>query len=328
MKYCKGSALLASAIGLAALLEARACDLCAINSANTSRAEATGWVFTVGSQHVYNRTLQFQSMAFTVPDQEYRDTSIIHLIPGYNFNRDLGISLNVPWARHKYRLYDDFFTPTEGKSEGIGDISLIGRWTPYSTSGVDYNFRVNLLGGVKLPTGDTRYLELDVAQEADFDLRYPAGHNHAFSGVHYKDLTLGSGSVDGTFGVTTFSRWKRFFLTTEAQYYLRTRGEKDFKFGDTVMLSAGPGFYAIMGKTVTLNFQVVGRYENTESSEYGPDIAGSTGMREIYIGPQTTLTYGPHLSFQIGGDLPLDIRNRGLMVVPDYRIHTSATWSF
>jgi hypothetical protein len=317
--WIAGVAALGSAVAPGA-----ACDLCAINSATTARAEATGFVFSLASQYINSHTLQFESQEFKVPNQEFLETSITHVVPGFNFNRDLGVSLNVPIVRKDFRLYDPgAVVPRDEKSEGIGDLSLIARWTPFSLQKMTHGFRVNLLAGVKLPSGDTRYLRQDVAQNTALGL----GHNHAFSGVHLHDVTLGTGSVDGVFGVTTYSRWKRFMATTEAQYYLRTEA-LGFRFGDTVMLSGGPGFYLVTKPNFTLNLQAVGRFENTESSYYGAKIDTETGMREIYIGPQMTVTVGQHFSAQAGGDIPLDMRNRGLQVTPDYRVHASVSWSF
>jgi hypothetical protein len=320
------TALLAS---VAAAASTNACDLCAIYGATTARSEATGPVFTLAEQYMSEHTLQYHSQRIIVDNPEFLDTSITHLIPGYNFNRDFGLNLNIPLIHHNFRWYDALTgNYHNGTSQGLGDISLIGRWTPIANQNMTRSFRLNLLGGIKFPTGDTQFLREDVAQNNALTAIYGSGHEHAFSAVHLHDLTLGSGSVDAVFGITANARYKRVFLTAEAQYYLRTEGESDFRFGDTVMLSGGPGAYLVLKKSFTLNLQAVARFENTEHSFYGPEISNQTGMREIYAGPQLTTTIGQHFSAQIGGDLPIDIRNSGFQVVPDYRIHGSLTWSF
>lgn len=311
-----------------------ACELCAINNATSARAESTGFVFTLGEQYIYEHTQQLRgqpvaTQPHTFLNDQYLDTSVTHLIPGYNFNRDLGVSLNVPLVRKEYSYYRfGDLDNTTGKSEGLGDLALVLRWTPWAVQKMTHSVRFNLFGGVKAPTGDTRRLREDVQQEAFFDQVFGPGHDHTFSAVHSHDLALGSGSYDGIFGATANARWKKLFGTAEAQYYLRTHGELDFKFGDAVMLSGGPGMYVVVGSAFTLGVQGVMRYENTERSLYGSKPSGQTGMREIYAGPEVFVTAGPSFSAKFGGDLPVDIRNNGLQIVPDWRVHASVTWSF
>jgi hypothetical protein len=323
-----------SSLSLLALLagsqrRAAACDLCAINSATTDRSQASGFVLTLGEQYISAHTSQYQSEVIEVPDPEYLDSSITHMIPGYNFTPDLGLNLNVPIVRRDFRTYDAVTGNfSNGRAQGLGDISLITRWTPWSQQTTTRSFRMNLLAGIKMPTGDTRYVRDDVAQHKTLDAIYGTGHDHAFNAVHLHDIALGSGSVDALFGLTATARYKRVFVSTEAQYYLRTEGESNFQFGDTVMIAGDAGAYVILRKNFTLNLQAVARYENTESASYSGIPSSQTGMREIYAGPQVTLTASRHFSAQVGGDIPIDIRNKGFQVVPDYRVHGALTWSF
>lgn len=307
-----------------------ACDLCAINNATVSRSEASGAVFTLGEQYISAETTQLRGQEVVLPDPTFLHTSVTHFIPGYNFNRDLGVSLNIPFVRKEFDFYNYFFNERHaGKTQGVGDISLIGRWTPWSMQEMTHSLRFNLFAGVKLPTGDSRYLREDVAEEKQLDAFFGGpNHDHTFNGVHLHDLTLGSGSVDGVFGFTTSARWKRLFATAEAQYYLRTEGESQFTFGNTVMVSGGPGAYVISRSHFTLSLQAVGRFENSERDSYGYKTSGQTGMREIYVGPDIGLTAGQHFSGKVGADIPLDIRNNGLQTIPDFRVHASLTWSF
>jgi hypothetical protein len=307
----------------------KACDLCAIYGATSDRGTASGPVFILAEQYISEHTLQYNSDEIVVPDAEFLESSITHIIGGYNFNRDIGVNLNIPIERHKFRIYDPLGGNfSEGISQGLGDISLIGRWTPYTHETMSKSFRVNLLAGITLPTGDDEFVRKDVEQHAALDAIYGVGHDHAFSAVHLHDLALGSGSVDAVFGITANGRYKRGFFTLEAQYYLRTEGEADFEFGDTLMISGGPGAYLLLQKNLTLSIQGVVRYEDTRRSSYSGEDSNQTGMREIYAGPQLTMSIGRHFSAQAGGDIPIDIRNNGFQVVPDYRVHGSLTWSF
>ena len=117
-------------------------------------------------------------------------------------------------------------------------------------------------------------------------------------------------------------------MTAEAQYYLRTEGTDGFRFGNTVMISGGPGAFIVLKKDFTLSLQGVARFEHEAQSSYSGRESNQTGMQAIYAGPQLTMSAGRHFSAQVGGDIPIDIKNHGLQVVPDYRVHGSLTWSF
>jgi hypothetical protein len=56
---------------------------------------------------------------------------------------------------------------------------------------------------------------------------------------------LGSGSYDGILGATLNARWRRSFLNTQVQYYLRTKGESSFGYGDDFFVTLAPGYYLV-----------------------------------------------------------------------------------
>jgi hypothetical protein len=318
-----------AAIFMAGAHSVSACDLCAINNATVSRSEASGFSFTLGEQYISSETTQLRGKEIQLPNPAFLHNSITHIIPGYNFNRDLGLSLNIPIVRREFDFQNYYFNRRyKDTTAGLGDISLVGRWTPWSLQEMSHSLRFNLFAGVKLPTGDARYVRDDVAEEKAIDQFAGVNHEHLYSGVRLHDLALGSGSVDAVFGVTMNARWKRLFASAEAQYYLRTEGEADFTFGDMVMVSGGPGVYLVSKKNFTLSLQGVGRFENSERADYGYKLSSQTGLREIYAGPDIGMSIGRHFSGKIGADIPIDIRNSGLQTVADFRAHASLTWSF
>src|SRR5205814_7263176 len=137
---------------------------------------------------------------------------------------------------------------------------------------------VNLLAGVKVPTGDTDRLDAEV-KSAKGDLAL-FGKNHAHGttgGVHQHDLTLGSGSYDGVFGLTANARWKRWFFNNQIQYYLRTKGEAGFKYGDELIVSGGPGAYLFFGDSWTLSLQLNALYDTMGRDELIGQVSNRTG---------------------------------------------------
>lgn len=188
-------------LALAALVcwlpvSAPACDLCAITGAEDSRLGSShGWVATIAEQFIRARDLRFDGESFSTTDAEYLDSSMTHFVLGYNFHSRFGLSVNAPFIYRRYRYYE-VAGAKEGSVRGLGDIAVVGRWTAFTKTKDDWNWRVNLLGGVKLPTGSDDFVRLDAEREEFFDRFFPAGHDHAISGVHPHDLALGSGSFE------------------------------------------------------------------------------------------------------------------------------------
>ncbi len=315
----------------AALNSARACDLCAIyNSSNARGDSANSLVFTVAEQFVPYRTLQFEGVKFSLPDPEYVESSFTHLVAGYNFSSRFGVSLNVPIIYRQFRRYD-LQSKEEGAIGGVGDAALVGRWTVFQQAKMKSSIIVNLLGGVKLPTGDTDRLKEEFNQASFYNSLFPPGHQHGVlpaTGVHQHDLSLGSGSFDAILGATVNLRWKRWFFNSQFQYYFRTEGESTFQYGDDLIVSGGPGAYALLGQKYTLSLQAHAVYDSMARDSILGQKSDHTGMTAWYLGPQLSFTLGERFSAQAGVDGPLRIGNNGFQSVPDYRLHGSLTRRF
>src|SRR6266849_5253737 len=152
----------------------RACELCAIYSADSARSEfIRGLTFTVAEMFVSSHTLQAEGGPFsTVPPFDdflhsaYLDSSITHLVPGYNFSRRFGVSLNMPLEYLRFHRVELTSTggivDEAGSVSGLGDIALIGRLSLIQINKMKYSATVNLLAGVKFPTGDTARLQDEI----------------------------------------------------------------------------------------------------------------------------------------------------------------------
>lgn len=316
---------------------ASACELCAIYSASSARGESSsGFSFNVTEQYVSQNTTQIEGeelVGFPFLSDAYLNTSWTHFVPGYNFTPQFGINVSVPYVYREFRRTE--FPTTggiideEGNEDGIGDMALIARFAPIQKIEANYSLRLNLMAGIKFPTGDTERLDDEVDRaKADRDLFGP-GHNHSsVGGIHQHDLTLGSGSFDGIFGVAFTGRWKRFFFNKQLQYYLRTAA-RDYEYADMFIASGGPGVYLIMDDAWTASVQGNVYYETSGADLLIGQRNIHTGMAAWYAGPQLNLTVGEHFSFNIAGEMPItDIYNRGLQTVVDYRVHGGLTWSF
>ena len=329
------SQLLAAILACSLPALSTACELCAIYSADSARGEsASGFLCTVSEQYIPYDTLLFEGEPYTRSRffaSAYNHSSITHLVPTYNFSARLGVSLNVPYVYREFHRAE--VTPLgqkideTGSISGLGDTAMVGRWTVLRERKMDHAAIISLLAGVKFPTGDTERLKDERAQEIRLLKIFGRKHAHAFGGVHQHDLSPGSGSFDGVFGVTANLRWERFFLNAQAQYYLRTEA-LDYQMGDLTIVSGGPGFYALLTRDYTLSLQANAFYEDQNSDRSFNQINNQTGARSWYLGPQLAFTWGEHFSANGGVDIPLSIDNRGLQSTPDYRIRAGVSWKF
>jgi hypothetical protein len=317
------------------LATGRACDLCAIYSAANARGESeAGFLFTISEQYIPYRTVQKdgQELPFNPTlNSIYLDSSITHFVPGYNFSERFGVNLNVPVVYNHFNrieLQPTGFVTERGTVSGLGDVALIGRYRFWQIARPDLSFNATLLGGVKFPTGDSERLASEVALTRAFALTPGGAHQHAFGGVHQRDISPGSGSFDGIFGTTLNLRWKRWFVNNQFQYYLRTEGEPGYQYGDELLLSGGPGAYLLLKDSCTLSLQANAAYEIMRRDRIIGLEAPFTGMTAWYMGPVLSFTWGEHFSAQAGVDVPLHIRNNGVQNVPDYRVRAGLTWRF
>lgn len=317
---------------------APACELCSIYNAesvyNVGEKSSRSFIFTLSEQYIPFETLQVEGRPFPRSrffQSAFLDSSITHFVPGYNFSSQFGVSLNIPYVYREFRRTE--VTPfgklidERGSVSGLGDTALIGRWTAFERREMSYTALINVLAGVKFPTGDTDRLEDERVQEIRYQKTYGPTHAHALGGIHQHDLSPGSGSFDGVFGLTANLRWRRLFFNAQAQYYLRSEA-LDYQMGDLVIVSGGPGVYALLMDSATLSIQANAFYENQNSDLALNQINTQTGSTSWYFGPQIAFTWGEHFSGNAGVDVPLRIYNRGIQDVPDYRIHAGVSWKF
>lgn len=311
-----------------------ACDLCAVYNADTANAgAASGATVTVAEQFIPFGTVQLNGTELppSILDEAYLDSSITHFVPAWNFGERFGLSLNVPYVHkcfRRFELTDTGVVSESGAESGLGDVSLIARFMAYRASGAAGSFFLNLLAGLKFPTGDAARVAQEVAVTRALDEIYGPGHQHAVSGIHLRDVALGSGSWDGVFGVTANSRWKRLLFNAQFQYYLRTPGEADYQFGDEWMLSGGPGVLLFLRDEFSLSLQALAVYDRMQPDTVLGRENRNTGMTAVYLGPQLSLTLGSQFSANVGVDLPLEIDGQGLQNVPDWRLHGGVSWKF
>lgn len=331
------------AAGLTFLTQAaRACDLCAIYSAADARGESgSGIIAGVSELYVPFHSLQFEGEDVENTPGDYINSSITHVFGSYNISERFGVSLNLPVVYREFQLssirYNAARVPVRSVEQssisGLGDLALVGRWTALQHRTMKYGIAVTVLGGVKFPTGDTDRVRDEVEQSRAFATLVGPGFEHdplghSISGVHEHMLSPGSGSFDGITGLTINANWERWFINSQFQYYIRTEGESEFRFGNELMISGGPGGYLFLNENWAVSLQATTYYENMARAEIDGKLSNNTGMTAWYFGPLLNATFGSHIAGNLGIDVPLKISSRGLQNVPDYRIHGGLSWKF
>ena len=299
---------------------AMSCDMCSVYNASAARGESTpGFHVALAEQFTHSETLQSKGSEISNPIDQFRDSSISTWIVGYNVNHRFGVSVNVPYLYRTFKRAEGFEIE-RGSESGLGDMALVGRFVAFAKAEHEYTISVSLLGGVEFPTGDSGRLREEVNE-----VEVPGAPE---SGVHGDDLALGSGSFDGIVGVAASARWRRLFFSTDVQYFIRTRGDFDYRFGNELSVSGGPGVYVWFEENSTVALQAAFSYE-TKARDRIDDEKRADGIAAAwYASPGVIFTWGEHFSATCHVDIPLNIENRSVQVVPDYRIRGGLTWSF
>ncbi|MGN6641641.1 MAG: hypothetical protein ACTHKU_01420 [Verrucomicrobiota bacterium] len=295
-----------------------ACDFCAVYSAMETR---TGEGFRLGVAEQFTHFGTLQEEGHEVPNEvgQYLDSSISQLVVGYNSNDRFGVQLNVPLIYRSFKRPEGFEID-RGHESGIGDVSLVGRYFAFRRLTEESTVLLDVLGGIKFPTGNTARLK-----EEFNETEIPGAPE---SGIHGHDLTLGSGSYDGIVGADFYARLKRCFWQTSAQYSIRSEGDYGYRFANDFTWSGGPGALLIMEDQFTLSLQAAVSGETKGRDTFQGEKAADTGITTVYVGPEFTATWNEKISGEIGMDIPVSIDNTALQAVPDYRIHAAVTFRF
>jgi hypothetical protein len=298
-----------------------ACDLCAIYRSMEAKSAKPGLNVGVFEQFTHFGTLQQDGKKVANEAGQSLDSSITQFILGYQVNDRFGAQLNIPYIHRSFTRPDDAGGIDKGTESGLGDLSLIGNYRLWQYFAEDTVLALDLIGGIKFPTGST-----DRLKEELNEMEPMAGMVE--SGIHGHDLTLGSGSFDGLIGSALFARWQRLFLTGGVQYAIRNRGDIDYRFADDLKWFAKPGAYLWLADKGTLGLQLALSGEDKGKDDLAGVTAEDTGIKSLFIGPELSFTWKEKLSAELGAEFPLINDNTALQLVPDYRIRAAVTWRF
>jgi hypothetical protein len=344
---------------VAAMTAARACDLCgcytpqieampqsaddsAFGQPSPGGGMQSSWLdrayFAVAGQFTHFGTVQVDGREVANPSGQYLDSSITQLVAGYSFTPRLALQANVPLI---YRSFErpEGFAIDRGTEAGLGDISLLGKFVLFQTQAggartvafddpknpriverePDFTMSAVLIGGIKLPTGDTSRIK-----EEFNELVIPGA---PVSGIHGHDLTLGTGSVDGIIGGQTALRYRSFFFEGDTQFVLRGDGAHQYHFANDLAWSGGPGYYLLRKPSAIIGVQCACSGEHKDVDRFRGTRAEDTGITSVFLGPRVVGSFGK-ISGEVAAEFPVLIDNTAWQVVPDYRLRASVAVRF
>ncbi len=297
------------------------CDICGCPMVSHPWDPRAGVYFGAAEQFTRFNTIQVDGHDIGNPADQFLESSNTQLFLGYNINRRFGLQVSVPLIHREFRrTVGDHIE--HGTESGVGDISLMAVALPVLVERGDFTFQWRTTAGIKLPTGSSDRLAEEESEGDEEEGSLPA------SGVHGHDLALGSGSVDGIVGTSVFARYQRAFFSAAAQYAIRTKGDHSYRYANDFTWSAGPGVYLKQDRDLTFGVQLVCSGETKRKDKFRGVLAEDTAVTAVYLGPRLIGAWKDRFAADIALDLPLDIDNSALQIVPDYRIRATVSWAF
>lgn len=205
-----------------------------------------------------------------------------HMSLGNHLMDELTLLIEVPYViRHSIEIDDHSILGSKQKSEGIGDLHLIGlyKFWKEGESSADW------VGGVKFPTGDTK-------EENTIGTRFEA------------ELQPGSGSYDYIMGGISKTKINESALTANLVYVLKTQGAQDYEFGDLLSASALWEFlnFNKWNSDIKIGLDTSLQYEQ-KHKDHGAKTKDSGGVT-LLMGPSVTAQVSPNVALLCSFHLP------------------------
>ncbi len=286
-------------------------------------------------------TLELEGEEVPNESNQFLHGSISQVVLGYQFDRRVGVQLNVPYVDRSFRRPEGEAV-VRGSESGLGDLSLVAHWRVIEREEGGSVVLWTLLGGVKFPTGDSDRLAEELEEDhhgeeteaalpraatAGSDVR--AHHEEdeeeehgeeVASGVHGHDLALGSGSTDAIVGSSVFFARGRFLLDLSLQYALRTEGDFGYRYANDLTWTVTPAFLAARSpdRSVGLGLSVAGEHKGED--EVGGEPLDDTAVDAVYAGPALDYWHRDRFFAELRFELPVSVDHSGLQMVPDWRL--------
>jgi hypothetical protein len=187
----------------------------------------------------------------------------------------------------------------ESTGDGLGDVTLLVRYSPLARSFV--NFRELSLGvGLKCPTG--------VTDRRNYNFLLP------------EELQPGSGSWDIPLAVSHYQGFERidFYLSTS---YLLTGTHNSYKFGEQFSYLASANLHVASRVDASLALSGVARAKDRQAGEK----LGSTGRHQLWLVPGIQIELLTELlTLQTYAEIPIYQHFSGMQFASDFNLRVTA----
>jgi hypothetical protein len=191
-----------------------------------------------------------------------------HLTIGNRLYERMIVSVDIPYViRYSLEVDDHTILGSKQRSQGIGDLQLLGDWRVSQ----DESSSLSVLGGLKFPTGG-------VKEENSVGTRFE------------QEMQPGSGSYDYLIGAAYHRKAERFNWAGNAVYVFKSEGAQDYRFGDLFSTSVVADYLlnpqGSMPKTrlgLDANLQYEQRHKDS-----GETVKDSGGV-VLLLGPTVTI---------------------------------------
>jgi hypothetical protein len=298
------------------------CDLCGCFVPNETVHH--GFQLGISEQFSSLSDLSLEGQILENEQNQYLKSSQTILFANYHFNERFALQLNAPF------IYRSFQRPEhdsleQGTESGLGDMLLVAYYVPFQRKNPYSQFNWKLMGGVKLPTGNSDPIAEEL-HEHDEEVTAEHTEQEVASGVHGHDIALGSGSWDALIGTNIFGRSGRWFYSGQLQYAIRTQGSFDYRYANDLLWYGGGGYYVSSNPNWPVGFQAVLTGEYKGEDQLGNEKTDDTAVTSVYLGPAAVIGIKQLGVAEFGIGFPLSVDNSGLQTVPKYRLRMGFTW--
>ena len=305
-----------------------ACDPCSLyNAARIQGLVPNSFTLSISEQNTSFDRPNGSKSNDTKNGELVREFSTTQFGLAYDLSQEVGFQLTIPVILRQYDQIKEYRSTTKSDF-GIGDSTILTRYSFIQYRNQDWNIQGGLTAGVKLPTGDTGTLG-KISQEEELNTKALSKiHHQIASASGGRALTLGTGSIDYILGANLFTRYQRFFYLNDLQYSIRREGDFNYEYANDLIFSSGPGYYLQVEHQdyMALRLALTGEFKGADRLN-GSSVKASK-ISNIYLGPEFLFALSKDISGQIGVDVRTTGEESGATVVPEFRVRAALAYRF
>lgn len=240
--------------------------------------------------------------------EEHDEVSTLNLITAFQLQYglsdrlDIGFTLPFIHREHSHIHHEDEQAQLENWNfSGMGDVLITGNYSLIAPS-MQKEIYLGLSAGIKLPTGVTSAVNAE-GELAEVTLQPGTGSLDELFGVNFRYPLFATKTAYG-------DEYSTIPLILGLNYKIAGKGTDDYKFGNTLLLTAGTDYQFMNEASITLQFNV--RTQDFADVGTTGEPRENTGGTWIYLSPGLNLNLLDNLSFFGIVQLPVYINVNGL----------------